>query len=404
MNHLSRLSSILILAAFASLCTFAGAQAVQLDLPCSGTDPEKIDYDSLPRLTGVHAVVSAATLDEPNKQLEKFDMHHLRFQLHNYLLHHAGQYWCIWSDGPPVEDEPTQEVRYATSKDGLHWSAAKPVTGKPDAPYGFIARDFWVRDGELLALAAHYKGKGAFGADKELQLQAYVWNQGAGNWRFKQKLRDDSINNFAPQRLASGDWITTSRDSRFNVSMIIGGRAALDDWRSYPVVNRGEVAKFSPDEPIIWQLPDKTLFALFRDNGGSLRIFQSLSTDKGKSWSKPVMSNFPNTSSKIYSMATSRGYRVLVSNAHPKAARRELYLSVSTDGRKFTRMARLEIPSPPPNEELTYLRQKFAAGIASLQYPHVLEHDGKLLIAFSRGKKQTEVLVVPLDSIDALLK
>ncbi len=135
---------------------------------------------------------------------------------------------CIWSDGPKVEDAPTQEIKYATSQDGLIWTAAKSVTGTPEAPYAYIARGLWVRDGELLALGAHYKGKGAFGSDKELQLQAFVWDAGTGQWKFKGKVFDDAINNFAPQVLPSGEWIVTRRDSRFNVTMMIGGRLALD--------------------------------------------------------------------------------------------------------------------------------------------------------------------------------
>jgi len=50
------------------------------------------------------------------------------------------------------------------------------------------------------------------------------------------------------------------------------------------------------------------------------------------------------------------------------------------------------------------LRKKFQGGIASVQYPHVIEHDGHLLIAFSRSKKQTELLRVSLDAIDSLLE
>lgn len=40
-----------------------------------------------------------------------------------------------------------------------------------------------------------------------------------------------------------------------------------------------------------------------------------------------------------------RGTRVLVSNANPKLGRRELHISSSSDGRVFTRVARLDIPS-----------------------------------------------------------
>ena len=40
---------------------------------------------------------------------------------------------------------------------------------------------------------------------------------------------------------------------------------------------------------------------------------------------------------------------------------------------------------------------------ASPQYPHAIEHDGHLFVAFSRNKVQTDVLRVPLTAVDALL-
>jgi hypothetical protein len=396
--------AVAILLVGAGLALAAEPVAI-LNLPGSRTDPEKIDYAALPRLAGQHAVISTA-LRNAESEAPATDPRGYRFELHNYLARHNGKFWCIWSDGPVIEDEPTQEVRYATSDDGLTWSPSRSVTGTPAAPYAFIARGLWVRDGELLALAAHYKGKGAFGADKELELRAYVWSEQAGKWRYKDKLYDDAINNFAPQQLPSGDWIVTRRDSRFNVSMLIGGRTSLSDWKAYPVVKVGEVAGFRPDEPLFWLLPDETLYALYRDNGGSGRLFHSTSGDGGRSWSTPAITNFPNATSKLYSLETSRGYRVLILNANPVAGRRELHLAISRDGRQFTRLALLAIPAPPPSAATANvsMQRRFESGIASLQYPHAIEHDGHLLIALSRNKLQTELFRVPLASLDALLK
>jgi len=397
--------TLLLLSFTIRASSFAAQPVPILDLPGTGTDPAAIDYEALPRLKGTLAIVNHAALGPHARTPDMIDVVDLRLNLHNYLAYHDGKFWCIWSDGPKVEDEPTQEIKYATSKDGLIWSVAKSVTGTPAAPYAFIARGLWVRDGELLALGAHYKGKGAFGADKELQLQAFVWDPATDQWKFKGKLYDDAINNFAPQPLASGEWIVTRRDSRFNVTMMIGGRKALDDWQVYPVVQIGEIKGFRPDEPIIWTLPDQTLQALFRDNGGSSRLFHSTSSDQGRTWSGPALSNFPNATSKLFSLETSRGYRVLLLNANPKVARRELYLALSEDGKTFTRLARLDVPTPPPvSEAVLRINQKFRAGIASLQYPHAIEHDGHLLIALSRLKTQTEVFRVPLDDVSALLK
>lgn len=352
------------------------APAVVLSLQGAATDPDKIDYDALPKLAGTHAVVCPTTEE-------------LKFQLHNYLAHYDGKYWCLFSHGPIVEDVPTQFVSYATSADGLKWSAPQPVMPAPAAPYAYIARGFWLRNGEFLALAAHFREKGAFGVNKELRLEAYAWDQAASQWKFKTVLYEDAINNFAPQKLRTGEWLMTRRDSRFNVSMLAGGVRSLEDWQAFPVVKRNEVPGFAPDEPFWWPLPDGRLHALFRDNGGSGRLYQAFSSDDGRSWTRPRITNFPNASSKCYPLRLASGVWALISNANPKLGRRELHLSLSEDGLTFTRMARLAIPS---------------AKATTFQYPHAIEQDGHLLVAFSQKKAQTEVLKVPLADIERLRK
>jgi hypothetical protein len=376
-------------------------------LPASGTNPRKIDYAKLPTLQGKHGIVNRVALGPHAGPADKIDMHHLRLNLHNYLVRHNGKFWCIWSDGPKVEDWPTQEIKYSTSPDGLTWSPAQSVTGTPKKPHAFIARGLWVRNGELLALGAHYREKGAFGVQKQKQLEllAYRYVAEKKRWELHGKVYDNAINNFPPQKLPSGDWILTRRDSRFNVTVLIGGRKSIGDWQAFPVVKVGEVKGFRPDEPIFWPLSNGTLFALFRDNGGSQRLFHSVSRDQGRTWGKPALSNFPNSSSKLFSMQTSRGYRILVLNANPNIGRRELHLAVSADGKTFTRLARLDVPSPPSiPDTVSRIEKKFRSGIASLQYPHVIEHDGHIFIALSRGKVQTEVFRVSLNAIDSLLE
>lgn len=344
---------------------------ILLDLPISGTDPDAIDYAKLPVIKGKITVIS------PKDSMWKF-------QLHNYLIHHEGRFLCMWSHGPS-EDTPPQHIRLATSHDGVKWSESKVMVGPPKEGYAYIARGFWVRDGELLALVAHFKGQGAFGANKELKLEAYVWNKADDTWKFKGQVFENAINSYPPQRLASGDWMMTRRDARFNAYMIIGGRKALDDWRVSPVVKLlNNPGGFRPDEPIWWHVGDDALSAVFRDNGGSTRLYRSFSTDQGKTWSTPVKTNFPNAPSKVFSMRTSTSQRILVGNSNPKAGRRQMFLSVSRDGLVFTRMFLLDIPS---------------AAKATIQYPHVLEHEGKLLIAYSANKTLIELLTIDLSEI-----
>jgi hypothetical protein len=344
--------------------------SVLLDLPGGVQDPTKIDYAKLPVIKGKHSVICAA---DPM----------WRFQLHNYLVHHEGKLWCMWSHGP-AEDDPPQHIRYATSTDnGVTWSVSKVLAGPPKDGYAYIARGFWLRDGELLALVAHFKGRGAFGVNKELKLEAYAWEGTA--WKFKTVLYNDAINSFPPGKLPTGDWMLTRRDSRFNVSMLIGGVKDLSDWRSVPIVKSLEIKGFRPDEPHWYEVAGGKLIALFRDNGGSSRLYRSFSSDHGVTWTKPVLSNFPNATSKFFSIRTSKGYRVLVINANPSIGRRQLFVALSEDGITYTQLVLLDIPSPRPG---------------TLQYPHVMEHDGEIYIALSRNKNISELFKISLADLE----
>ena len=371
------LSALLCLLTWALPC-IGHAEEPLLRLPGStNPDPAQIAFAKLPVLGGTPAVVCAF---DPQWQ----------FQLHNYLLFHDRKFWCMWSQGPQVEDLPTQHVRYATSDDGLHWSESKSLTGSPEEGRAYIARGFWLRDGELLALAAYYKGKGAFGVDKDLKLQAFAWDKTHAEWKPRGVVFNDAINNFAPEKISTGEWMTTRRDARFNVSMLVGGVQALDDWRSISIIDRLKSVHstgFSPDEPVWWEQPDQRLIALFRDNGGSDRLFRSISTDHGLTWTAPEKTNYPNATSKLFSMVTSRGYRLLISNANIKAGRREMYVALSEDGLTFTRLARLDLPSPQPT---------------TFQYPHAIEQGGYVYIAYSNRKNFIELFRVSLEDLDAL--
>ncbi|GAB3662650.1 exo-alpha-sialidase [Ramlibacter alkalitolerans] len=346
---------------------------VLLDLPLSGKDPARIDYQALPALGGTHALVSP--IDSART-----------FQLHSYLTHHDGMFWAMWSHGVPgdtpgpLEDEPGQEVLYSTSKDGVNWGPARTLSGAPRDGYAFIARGFWIRNGELLALAANFKGKGAFGVNKDLQLQAFAWDRDTREWRLRETLYRDAINNFSPERLASGEWLMSRRDTRYNVYMLAGGDASIGDWLSIPVVKRLEVPGFVPDEPIWWEQGDSSLVSLFRDNAESKRIFFSTSNDSARTWTMPVKTNFPNATSKLFALKTGTGCRVLILNANPGVGRRDLHLATSQDGLVFRQLYSLSIPSP----------------ISTLQYPHAIEYDNALYITFSRGKSSIELLRVPL--------
>ena len=150
-------------------------------------NPHQLDFAALPRVPAERAVIS----DVRSKGTGKGG----GVNQHNYLAHHDGQFWAMWSDGPGIEDRVGQRVMYATSPDGLKWSAPQSMTpippgSGPDSPhYGtrsdkgmrWISRGFWKREGELLALASLDEAAGFFG--KSLELRAFRFHKAAGEWR-----------------------------------------------------------------------------------------------------------------------------------------------------------------------------------------------------------------------------
>lgn len=356
-------------------------------------DPHRLDFHQLPRVPSEHVVIN--DVRAANSSLQALDTKSGGVNQHNYLVHHDGQFWAMWSDGPGVEDRVGQRVKFATSLDGLKWTEPKfltaiPPNSGPDSPhYGtrtdkgmrWIARGFWQRDGELLALASLDEAAGFFG--KSLELRAFRFHKATAEWQDAGVIFKNTINNFPPIKLRTGDWMMSRRAYDYKTSgvhFLVGGVKALDAWESFPVL--GSASELKAEEPDWWILPDHSLAAVFRDNQRSGYLYRAFSNDDGRTWSTPVKTNFPDATSKISGLRLSDGRYVLVSNPNPKK-RDPMTLSISDDGLVFTKML-------------------YLVGDRHIDYPHVIEHAGSLFIAFAGGKQSVEVLKVKLSDVDAV--
>jgi hypothetical protein len=346
-------------------------------------DHQMIDFDHLPRLPVDHAIVSDVHAQKGVNQ-------------HNYLVFFDGKFWAMWSDGPRVEDMGGQVVKYSTSPDGLTWAPPKFLTGyPPGTPPGsphyntrdkegmrYISRGFWVRDGQLLALASLDEAAGFFGPS--LALHAFRWDAATEKWIDAGVVQQNAINNFPPHQMPSGEWAMTRRKFDYKdtgVEFLIGGVKAMDDWISRPVVRGvgGDVI-LKAEEPMWWTLPDGNLAAFFRDNAVSHYIYRAFSTDNGRTWSPPVQTDFPDARSKLHGIRLTDGRYVLVSNSNP-ARRDPLTLAVSADGLVFTKLF-------------------YIVGGRHIDYPQVMQHGDFLYVAHSGAKMSVEVERIRIADLD----
>jgi hypothetical protein len=346
----------------------------------------EIEFSNLPSISSDHSIVSDVRYAWGTKTHQ-----------HNYLVHFDNRFWIMWSDGPgvpreginaqqhreviPDHDQPGQMISYATSEDGMNWSEPRYLTDPPFKDgFGWIARGFWVREGKLLALATlynapNYRGEG-------LQLHAYELVPGEDKeWKHKGLVYDNALNNFPPKKLPNDEWMMSRRDSLGNVYMLIGGNESFNKWESYPIINILNNELWA-SEPYWLILPDSNLIALFRDSNFSGFLFRAFSADCGYSWSKLVRTNFPDATSKFSGLKLSDGRYVLVSNPKPKK-RDPLTIAISDDGLVFTKMA-------------------YLVGGRLIDYPHIIEHDGYLYIAFGGAKQTVEVLKIKISELDKI--
>jgi hypothetical protein len=359
--------------------------------------PHEIDFDNLPKIPVIASVVSDVRAGGVDHQSFTEAMSSGGVNQHSYLTFFDDKFWVMWSDGPGVEDRVGQVVKYATSPDGVNWTAPMflanyPEDSGPDSPHyntrseeGFrwISRGFWQRDGELLALASLDEAAGFFGPS--LELRAFKWDKNAEAWQDIGVVCDNAINNFPPKRLPTGEWMMSRRRSDYKtrgVEFLVGGVEALNQWESFPVL--GSSTELDAEEPYWWILPDgKSMMALFRDNRRSGYLYRSFSVDNGRTWSTPVQTNFPDARSKFNGLRLSDGRYILVSNPNPEK-RDPMSLAISDDGMVFTKLG-------------------YLTGGRHIDYPHVIEHEGYLYVVFAGSVKQMiEVVKVKISDLDKI--
>jgi hypothetical protein len=309
-----------------------------------------------------------------------------QFNLHSYVAWHQGKFWAVWSAGRVDEDSGQQRIHYATSVDGHHWSDAAVLVDDPDGPDGpalWIARGVFTQNGHLYALAAYNEGPRRDSEPREswhsLDLVRFEWD--GKSWRKIGSYVPNCMNNFPPH--AFGDHLfMTCRDSYANMSTAIATGLNGAHWTVTKLPGDPPADRMS--EPSEYLDPQGVAHLIFRDGRGSKYLFQSLSRDRGKSWTAPVRTNYPDATSKNITGRLSNGWYYLINNPDQKK-RDPLGISFSRDGWTFSHPMALRKGAP----ERRYAGKSKGSG--SFQYPHAIEHGGSLWVIYSTNKEDIEI-------------
>ena len=346
-------------------------------------------------------LADSALLARPAELRSVSDRHNMVFQgrqgesqfnLHSYIAFHDGRFWAVWSSSRVGEEDPDQLVRYASSPDGRNWGEAGIVTGDPDGPDGparWICRGLFVLDGRLTALAARIESAdyGKRGKDvvwRNLRLMRFEWN--GQRWVERGMLAGNCMNNFPPGRLGKL-WMMPCRDSRMDPFVAMSAELEPSGWKRQPLESAPPFHRM--DEPTWYQASDGTVHLIVRDNAKSGYLIRIVSRDSGASWEKPVLTNYPDATSKNFTGRLSNGWYFLINNPDQKK-RDPLAVSFSRDGWTFEQPWAIRRQPPPRRYEGR------AKASNTVQYPHAVERNGSLWVIYSTNKEDIEVSELPL--------
>ncbi len=158
-------------------------------------------------------------------------------------------------------------------------------------------------------------------------------------------------------------------------------------WKHTPIASEPPFDKM--DEPTYYQARGGEVHMIVRDNSKSGFLLRTISHDHGRTWSRPVRTNYPDATSKNFPGRLSNGWYFLINNPNPKG-RDPLAISFSRDGWTFERPMAIRKNGPPRR----FAGRAKASG--SLQYPHAIEHKGSLWVIYSTNKEDIEISELPL--------
>jgi hypothetical protein len=267
-------------------------------VPGLPADPTRIAWEKLPLLEGETSLVFRGVQNES------------AFSHHPKIVYWDGQYFAKWNDGYVGEDYPGQRVRYATSKDAKQWSAPIDLTGR-ETDRRYTACGFWLRGPEMYALAALRDSHEGEKTGKQPVLLAFKWNSPTRSFGERQVIAVDFFAGNIPMRAPDGDWLILGKGgvgSWGPMKAAKGGVKSISDWTIRDLPGAGSL-----EEAEWYTLPNQHLVAHFRTRGTRpYFLARCYSTDSGKSWSEPIVTNFPEAGARHHGLRLGNGLYALL--------------------------------------------------------------------------------------------
>ncbi len=338
----------------------------------------------LPTLPGEHTVIYRATKDGYTF------CHHPNLAVFNNRL------YAMWSNGKVDEDANGQRILGCSTADGAQWTDPTVIVADPDGPgpRAAVAAGFYVYDDTLAAFYTSIVGGKQINPRSTLYAVA---TRDGKSWGAPRKIATGFFID-GPRRMGDGRLLLNGQTADRQPLLIFSDSAdGLSEWKPGVIPPSG---MFTFPEPTWFRRPTGSLVMLFRTRSGHSRLYASVSDDRGKTWSRPMETGFPDATSRSFAGNLPDGTAYLISNPsttpsteYPSIGRRTpLTIALSEDGVAFTRA--FVVRSEP-----TRMRFPGKNKLDGWQYPAAVAWNGWLYIAYSINKEDIGITRVRLEHL-----
>lgn len=250
-----------------------------------------------------------------------------------------GYLYCQWQSSATDEDSEDTWVAYSRSLDGVNWSAPMVVAASPSDGYR-SSGGWWVNGDTLVAFINHWPAS----VSPRGGYTEYTTSTDGINWSSikRVKMADGSDMNAIfeqdPHALPNGRIINAAHfQPGLTASPIYtDDQSGVRGWVRPTFSNMAYSGDVTREiEPSWLYRNDGAAVMIFRDQNSSYVKLASISTDQGKSWTTPVLTNMPDSRSKQSAGNLPDGTAFMVSNPVNNKTRIPLAITLSKDGLLF---------------------------------------------------------------------
>ena len=319
---------------------------------------------------------------------------------HHTLVKFKNQFLVSWSSGLLHEDHPGQQVRMATSPDGLEWTADE-VVAPTDPDSGVVRNNAGMFAAEstlyLLVGVCNTRGNRQLGmcsmeADR-MRMDVYETND-LKSWKHHEGVVDTVFLFEAPRPTSTGNLLCCgSAIDDWGQAMVLLWENTTDLSTEPRVVRIPASGGLEPSQGTWYETDDGRIWLFLRDVAYSCRLALSFSDDGGVSWSEPLFTDFPNTCSRAFAgRLTDRRFYLAGNNYGRLLDRRTMLIALSDDGTEFDRMYTVVTGDTTRRIEGKHKEDGY-------HYANCLPDGDNLLLTYSYNKEDIDVVVIDTTSL-----